>query len=103
MSPYGRPSSADPDLLPRRLRPTRCNSQTPFSDPSRPQRKRPLTMVTERSLSVLCPRDIGGGTLEKHMTCGLVGILLNVSDQLNDCSLHEVTLIDSISVTDEFF
>jgi hypothetical protein len=41
--------------------------------------------------------------LEKHMTYGLVGILLNVSDQLNDCSLHEVTLIDSISVTDEFF
>ncbi len=46
------------DPIPRRLRPTRRNTPTPSSEPSRPQRKRPLSMVTEGSLSVLCPLDV---------------------------------------------
>ena len=37
---------------------------------------------------------------EKHMTWGLIGVLLDVSDELHDGTSHEVTLIDTISVTD---
>ena len=39
-------------------------------------------------------------TLEKHVTWGLIGILLDVSDELNDGTSHEVTLINLVSVTD---
>ena len=38
--------------------------------------------------------------LEKHMTRGLIGILLDVGDELHDRTSHEVTLIDLASVTD---
>jgi hypothetical protein len=34
------------------------------------------------------------------MTRGLIGILLDVSDELHDGKSHEVTLIDLVSVTD---
>ena len=37
---------------------------------------------------------------EKHMTRGLIGILLDVGDELHNGTSHEVTLINSISVTD---
>ena len=57
-------------------------------------------MVSERSVSVSYPRYVRGVTSEKHMTRGLIGILLDVSDKLHDGTSHEVTLIDSISVTD---
>jgi hypothetical protein len=46
------------DPRPRRLRRTRHITQIPFPDPSRPQRKRPLRMVTERSVWVSYPRDV---------------------------------------------
>ena len=38
-------------------------------------------------------------TSEKHMTRGLIGVLLDVSDELHDGTSHEVTLIDLVSVT----
>ena len=34
------------------------------------------------------------------MTRGLIGVLLDVGDELHDGTSHEVTLINSISVTD---
>ena len=90
----------DADPTPRRLRPTRWNTQTPFSIHFRPPRKRPLSMVSERSLSVSYPRDVRGVTSEKHMTWSLIRVLLDVSDELHDGTSHEVWFIDSISVTD---
>ena len=39
-------------------------------------------------------------TSEKHMTWSMVWVLLDVSDELHNGTSHEVTLIDSISVTD---
>ena len=46
------------DPLLRRLRPSRHNTHAPFPDPSRPQRKRPLSMVSERSIGMKYPRDV---------------------------------------------
>ena len=57
-------------------------------------------MVSERSVSVSCPRDVRGVTSEKHMTWGLIRVLLDVSDELHNGTSHEVWLIDSISDTD---
>ena len=57
-------------------------------------------MVTERSVWVSCPRDIRGVTSEKHMTRGLVWVLLDVSDELHDGTSHEVTLVNLVTVTD---
>ncbi len=37
---------------------------------------------------------------EKHMRRGLIRVLLDVGDELHNGTSHEVTLIDSISVTD---
>ena len=39
-------------------------------------------------------------TSEKHMTRGLIGVLIEVGDELHDGTSHEVTLIDLVSVTD---
>jgi hypothetical protein len=39
-------------------------------------------------------------TSEKHMTRGLIGVLLDVSDKLHDGTSHEVTLVNLVTVTD---
>ena len=54
MFSYGRPSSGDPaPLTPQTQPPTRRNTQAPvLLTVPRPQRKRPLSMVSERSVSV---------------------------------------------------
>jgi hypothetical protein len=100
VSPYGRPSSGDPDPLPRRLRPTRWITQAPFSGTfSTPTQKTPQHGDWEVCMGVMsegCPSV----TSEKHMTWGLIGVSLDVSDELHNGTSHEVTLIDSISVTD---
>jgi hypothetical protein len=39
-------------------------------------------------------------TSEKHMTRGLIGVLLDVSDKLHDGTSHEVTLVNLVTVTE---
>ena len=37
---------------------------------------------------------------EKHMTRGLIGVLLDVGDELRDGTSHEITLVNLVSITD---
>ena len=39
-------------------------------------------------------------TLEKHMPCGVIWVLLDVSDKLHYGTPHKVTLVDLVTITD---
>jgi len=57
-------------------------------------------MVSERSIWCVISEGCPSVTSEKHMTWGLIGVPLDVSDELNDGTSHEVWFINLVSVTD---
>jgi hypothetical protein len=54
------------------LDPLDAITPAPFPDPSRPQRKRPLSMVTERSISMSYPRDNQNGVIREFYSTPFV-------------------------------
>ena len=85
---------------PAELDPLDENTQASFPAPSwDPTQKTPQHGdwgVCKGVMSEGCPSV----TSEKHMTWGLIGVSLDVIDELHDGTSHEVTLINLISVTD---
>jgi hypothetical protein len=94
MSPYGKPIGQVKLPIPRRLRPTRWITQVPFPAPSRyPHKTTPQHGVWEVFSGVMsegCP----GVTSEEHVPWGLIWVLFDVLDELDNRFTHQVWFID---------